>query len=404
MNIELLPDPRPIFIGSRRIPHKLRKKVRAELNRMIEAEVIRPVNGTSDWCHPMLTADKKDGQVRVCIDPRHLNQWIKRPIFQLPDIDALMSELGGASYFLTLDLESGFWQIPVTESTSKLLTFATPFGNFQYLRLPYSVCSGPQEFHRRVVQAVAMIPGVLVYIDDIVIFAETIKEHNVRLALLVLKALKEAGFMLNETKCKYAQKRIKFLGHIVEGGKLRPNPDKIAAIKNFPTPTNHKELRSYLGLVGWLRKFHSDLMINLSVFRPLQKDSEPFIWTEAHSKAMTAINHMLSDELALELFEPGETLELWTDASPYGLGAVLLQNGRPLYCLSRSLTKAESNYHQIERELLGITWAFERLDAFAYGSKVQVYTDHEPFARSIQKTNWRFENKNTASFCEIVTL
>ncbi len=384
VDIKLKPDVKPVNLPSRRVPIRLKARVEETLKRMVALGVIRPVNHPTDWCHPMLATDKKQkGKVRVCIDPKHLNPHIKRPMYQLPDIDALLGELGEARLFSTVDLECGFWQVPVTEATSDLLTFGTPYGRFQYLRLPFGIASAPEEFHRRVVQAVAGIKGVLVYIDDLVIYAKDRAEHD-EIVQKVLKALQQAGFTLNMDKCKFAQARIKFLGHVVENGKVYPDPEKIEAIRNFPTPKNQKELRAYVGLIGWIRKFRADLMVSTSVFRPLLREDTTFCWTEEHTAAMKDINNKLAKSLSLEVFRPGEKLELWTDASPYGYGAILLQNQKPLYCASRSLTSAEKNYPQIDLELGAIAWAFERLDNYVYGSHVQVYTDHKPLV-SISK-------------------
>jgi hypothetical protein len=356
----------------------LKAQVEETLKRMVELGVIRPVNHPTEWCHPVLATDKKQkGKVRVCIDPKYLNPSIKRAMYQLPDIDAILGELGEARYFAAMDLECGFWQVPVTPRTSELLTFGTPYGRFQYLRLPFGVASAPEEFHRRVVQAMTGIRGVLVYIDDIVIFAKTREEHDA-IVEQVLQALKQAGFSLNRDKCKFAQTRIKFLGHIIENGKVYPDPEKLEAIRNFPQPKNLKELRIYVGMVGWIRKYRPDLMISLSTFRPLLKESEAFNWTPEHTKAMENINRTIASNLELEVFRPGEPLELWTDASPYGYGAVLLQKKKPFYCASRSLTSAERNYPQIDLELGAIAWAFECLDTYVYGTTVQVFTDHKP--------------------------
>jgi hypothetical protein len=285
--------------------------------------------------------------------------------------------------FATLDLESGFWQVPITEHSSEILTFATPYGRFQYTRLPFGIASAPEEFHRRVVNAMAGIKGVLVYIDDIVIFAKTKEEHD-QIVAQVLEALKRAGFTVNDAKCQFNQKRIKFLGNIVTEGKIYPDPEKLEAIRNYPVPKNAKELRGYVGLVGWIRKFRSDLIVSLKPFRSLLT-ADIFDWRPEHTAAMEEINNKISDNLSLELFRPGEPLELWTDASPYGYGAILLQNKKPLYCASRTLTKAEANYPQIDLELGAIAWAFERMDTFVYGSTVQVYTDHKPLTAITKK-------------------
>jgi hypothetical protein len=192
----------------------IRDKVKEELDRMVRLGVISPVNEPREWCHQMVVADKPDGRVRICLDPRLLNKYLRREEFQLPHFDAMAVELSEAKVYSTIDLLSGFWQFGLDEESMKLLTFATPYGRFQYNRLPFGLSCAPEMFHKRVLESLRHIPGVIVYID-ILIWGRTKVEHDERLAM-VLKCLKEHGFSLNPKKCLIAQESVKFLGHIVK--------------------------------------------------------------------------------------------------------------------------------------------------------------------------------------------
>jgi hypothetical protein len=277
----------------------------------------------------MVVADKPNGAVRVCLDPRLLNKFIRREEFQIPDFDALASELTEAKVYSTIDLLSGFWQFGLDEESRKLLTFATPFGRYQYNRLPFGLSCAPEMFHKRVVETLAGIPGVLVYIDDILIWGATQSEHDERLQA-VLQRLKEQEVSVNPKKCHYSQTKVKFLGHMIEDGQLSVDPDKVKAIRNVPSPEDRKGLKRVIGMLSFIRKFVPDYNALIAPFRNLLRERTPFVWTANEEQAMDRIRSSEAWITALALFQPGKKLTLMADASSFGLGAVLLQEGRPV--------------------------------------------------------------------------
>ncbi len=377
VKLHLVEGAQPKVLPPRRLPVAIREKVKEELERMVRLGVISPVNEPREWCHQMVVADKPDGRVRICLDPRLLNKYLRREEFQLPDFDAMAAELSEAKVYSTIDLLSGFWQFGLDEESMKLLTFATPYGRYQYNRLPFGLSCAPEMFHKRVLESLRHIPGVIVYIDDILIWGRTKEEHDERLEM-VLKALKEHGFSLNPKKCLLAQESVKFLGHIVENGELRVDPQKVEAIRNIQSPKDRRALRSFLGMLSYIRKFVPDYNELTSPFRSLLKERTPYIWGANEEKAMDRIRNSDAWTKALAIFRPGERVEVWADASSYGLGAVLMQGGRPVYFCSCSLTKSEESWPQIDKELLALVWALERLDVYTYGHQVLAHTDHRP--------------------------
>jgi hypothetical protein len=386
VQIKLKPGAVPVQIPPRRIPIALRAKVKKELDRMVQIGVIRPVNEPTEWVHPMIVTDKprNPDAIRVCIDPRHLNPYIERATFQIPNFETIMAEMSGVKVMSTIDLESGFWQAPVTPDSVPLLTFATPWGRYQYLRLPFGLSNAPEEFHRRLVDALKDIPGVIVYLDDVFVGGEDTKQHDERLAMVWCR-LKRVGFTPNMNKCKIRAKSVRFLGHVIEDGQIRPDPDKIQAIIEFPSPKNVTELRGFKGLVTFCAKFFPDLHHALYPFRDLSKASATFDWTTTHEEAFQEVKKMVAEKVSLTLFDHEKPVEIWCDASPHGLGAVLLQDKGPVCCASRTLVGPEKNYPQIDLELLAVVWALERFNLFTYGRKVTVKSDHSPLTRIVKK-------------------
>jgi anti-sigma28 factor (negative regulator of flagellin synthesis) len=384
VSLQMKDGARPKILAPRRLPLAIREKTKMELDRMVQLGVISPVNEPREWCHQMVVADKPNGAVRVCLDPRLLNQFIRREEFQIPDFDALASELTEAKIYSTIDLLSGFWQFGLDEESKKLLTFATPFGRYQYNRLPFGLSCAPEMFHKRVVETLAGIPGVLVYIDDILIWGRTKEEHDERLRM-VLKRLEEMKFSVNPKKCHFSQDKVKFLGHMIQDGTLSVDPEKVRAIREMPSPVDRKGLKRVIGMLSFVRKFIPDYNELISPFRGLLKERTAFIWTETEEAAMDRIRESDLWIKSLALFKPGKPVTLLADASSYGLGAVLLQEDRPVYYCSRTMTEMEETWAQIDKEFLAMTWALERLDLFTYGQKVRVLTDHKPLLGLIVK-------------------
>ncbi len=390
VSLKLKDEAEPVNIPAHRVPIALRDKVWEELQRMQKIGVISPVQEPRQWCHAMVVARKPNGKLRICIDPRTLNPHLEREEMLMPDVDSIISDLELAKVLSVIDLEAGFWQVGVDEESAKLLTFSTPWGRFQYNRLPFGISVAPEIFHKAVLDALQGIPGVEVFVDDILVHGPTDETHDKRL-VVVRKRLKEKNFTENTGKSgQIKKKEVKFLGHIVGNGQIRPDPKKIEALLDFPEPTCRKELRGFEGMLGWLRKFLPELTMYMNDFRHLQKAHTAWIWTEKETSTFVKIKETLRKIQPLMAIKRGEQLHLAADASSYGLGAALTQkdakgNERPIFFASRLMNEHEKKYAQVDKELLAVAWALERLDTLVYGQRVIVKTDHKPLLGLIKK-------------------
>ncbi|GBM21326.1 Uncharacterized protein K02A2.6 [Araneus ventricosus] len=263
--IKLKPGAIPFAITSpRRVPIPFLKQTKAELERMVEEKVITPVLKPTEWCAPVVIVPKSDGNVKICVDLLELNKNVMRELHPLPKAEYSLNLLTGAKIFSKLDANSGFWQIPLDKKSSYLTTFITPFGRFRFQRLPFGISSAPEHFQRRMSQMLYGIPGTICHMDDILIWGSTQEEHDQRLTE-VCKRLKNSGMTFNAKKCIFSQTSIKFLGHIIDGQGIHPDPDKIAAIENYQPQTNKKELKQLLGMANYLARFvpnYSDILFS----------------------------------------------------------------------------------------------------------------------------------------------
>ncbi|GBO25325.1 Transposon Ty3-I Gag-Pol polyprotein [Araneus ventricosus] len=324
-SIKLKPGAIPFAITSpRRVPIPLLKQTKAELKRMVEENVITPVLKPTEWCAPVVIVPKSDGNVRICADLIELNENVMRELHPLPKAEYSLNLLTGAKIFSKLAANSGFWQIPLDKKSSYLTTFITPFGRFRFQRLPFGISSAPEHFQRRMSQMLEGIPGTICHMDDILIWGSTQEEHDQRLTE-VCKRLKNSGMTLNAKKCIFSQTSIKFLGHIIDGQGIHPDPDKIAAIENYQPPTNKKELKQLLGMANYLARFvpnYSDILFPLT---SMLSNKVTFVWEAPQEAAFQKLKKILSSDPVLMIFDPGKETTVTTDASSYGLGATIFQ-------------------------------------------------------------------------------
>ena len=206
----------------------------------------------------MVVVPKADSKVRICVDLTRLNESVKRERHPLPAVDQTLAQLAGAKVFTKLDANSGFWQIPLAPASSLLTTFITPFGRYCFHRLPFGISSAPEHFQRRMTEALSGLSGTVCMMDDILVHGRSREEHDERLRQ-VLQRLSDLGMTLNLEKCKFAQTSVRFLGHVIDGSGIKPDPDKVKAIVQFATPTNVSDIRRFLGMVNQLSKFSPNL-------------------------------------------------------------------------------------------------------------------------------------------------
>ena len=383
-SITLKPDATPFVCPPRSVPHAIREKLKSELDRLESLEIITLCQGPSEWLNQIVTVVKPDGSLRICLDPQQLNAVTIRERYTLPTISDIYARLSGSTVFTTLDAQSGFHQIPLDEKSSNLTTFLTPFGRYKYLRLPFGLTSAPEFFHKTMIDLVGDVPGVEVYIDDVLIHARTQSEHDARLRDVLLK-FREAGLKLNAKKCQFNAKSVKFLGNLLSKEGISPSPDKVLAIRNVQTPSNKSEVRSFLGMVTYLSKFCQNLSQHTKPLRDLLKENVEFCWESMHAEAFEIVKNLVTNAPVLALFDPTKKVVVNVDASSHSLGAVLFQNGQPVEFAAQSLTPTQCIYAQVEKEMLAIQFGLTRFHQYVYGQEVSVESDHQPLVRLCKK-------------------
>ena len=374
----------PIRQPIRRQPVALRKTVQEEVHKMLKNKVIRP--STSPWSSPIIMVRKKDGSWRFCIDFRKLNSVTHKDAYPLPRIDETLESLAGSTIFSTLDLASGYWQVELEENDKEKTAFSTMEGHFEFDVMPFGLTNAPSSFQRLMTCVLSGLTNdqCLIYIDDIIVFSAMFSEHLDRLRN-VFQRVQDAGLRLKANKCHFAQSKVSYLGHIVSKNGVEPDPSKIQAVLHYPAPNNVKELRQFLGLANYYRRFVQGYSrIASPLFKLTNKtDLKTFSWTAQCTMAFQELKERLTTPPVLAFPQFDREFLLATDASDSATGAVLSQvddNGteKVIAYWSRQLTKAERNYSTIEREALAIVKAVKEFYPYLYGHDFILQTDHQP--------------------------
>jgi transposase InsO family protein len=334
-------------------------------------------------------------KLRIVIDFRKLNFLTIGDSFPLPNIAEIHDKLGKATYFTTLDLASGYHQIPMHEKDKKKTAFSTPNGHYEFNRMPFGLKNAPRTFQRAITAALTGLDGIkcLVYLDDVVIYGATLAEHNKRL-IEVLQRLRKYRFKLQPDKCEFLRKEVLYLGHIISDNGILPDPANIQAVIKCKTPKRSKDVQTFLGLAGYYRKFIENFSKIAKPLTKLLRKGEKFIWTAEQQMAFETLKEKLTTAPVLNYPDFSQEFLITTDASDYAIGAVLSQGtvgqDRPIAYASRVLNKAEQNYNTTEKELLAIVWAVKHFRPYVYGTKFKIITDHRPLI-------WLFNVKDPGS-------
>lgn len=369
---------------ARNIPESRKEAVKVELKRMENEGIIKKVEQPTDWVNQMAVVDKKDGSVRICLDPRALNCVLKREHYKLPVLDSILPEISGAKLFSVFDLRQGYLHLELDEESSLLTTFATPFGRYCWKRLPFGLNVSSEIFQKRLCQALEGLDGTWCIADDIIIAATSEKDHVMKTNALLQRCAK-VGIKLNSKKCQFRVDEVKFLGHIISANGLKPDPDKIQAIVEMPVPDCREAVERLKGMVAYLSRFLPKLSTTMQPLCQLTRKDTDFRWNSEHDKAFQQIKALVTNASVLRYFDPVKPLVIQCDASSKGLGAVLLQDGCPIAYGSRTLTDTESRYSVMEKEMLAIVFALEKWHQYTYGRPVTVQSDHKPLETITKK-------------------
>ncbi len=372
----------PIRQPVRRPLESLKGVVGKELQKMLQQGVVSPSN--SPWSSPIVMVRKSDGSWRFCVDYRKVNSATRHDAYPLPRIDATLDSLAGSVYFTTLDLASGYWQVEMEEESKEKTAFSTPDGHYEFNVMPFGLTNAPATFQRLMecVLAGPTFSQCLIYLDDIIAFGSSFPQHLERLAT-VLQRLRGAGLKLKASKCKFMRKEVLYLGHIVSTAGVQPNPAKTEAASAYPVQKNVHDLRQFLGLANYYRRFVRGFSrIAEPLYQLTRKTAKGFQWTSQCQTAFEELKTILVNPPNLAYPDFSKPFILHTDASAFAIGGVLSQEHNGKECVisywSRQLNKAERKYSTTEREALAAVAAIKEFYPYLYGFPFTLVTDHNP--------------------------
>ena len=371
-------DAMPIKQRPYRVSPDVKKEIDRQVDEMLERGIIQ--ESVSPWSSPVVLVKKKDGSYRFCVDFRKVNKVTKVHSFPMPLVADALDSLVGASVFSTLVLKSGFWQVHMPQDSHHKTAFATQNGLYEFLTMPFRLVNSGASFQRLMGHILRGLEYrfALIYIDDIIIFSKSVDEHLDHLEE-VFRRLRDANVKLNPKKCSFVKQRVEYLGHVVTPEGISPNPDKVRVVQEYPTPTNLKELRSFLGLANYYRRFVRGFSHIANPLNALTKKNVPFVWTVACAEAFDKLKRALVSAPILAYPNFREPFLLFVDASSIGMGFTLaqIQNGKEVFIAynGRGLNKAEQNFCTTEREALALVEGIKKFQPYLH-NKFTVVTDH----------------------------
>ncbi|KAG7674333.1 hypothetical protein KSW81_006127 [Nannochloris sp. 'desiccata'] len=354
-------------------------EMQRQINEMLENGEIQP--SVSPYGSPVLFVKKQDGSLRMCIDYRALNKQTVKNRYPLPRIEEMLDRLGKAKYFTKLDLRSGYYQIRVAKEDIYKTAFSTRYGHYEFLVMPFGLTNAPATFQTLMndIFRTSLDKFIMVYLDDILIFSDTLEDHekHVRHALDVLRQNK---LYCKASKCEFFQTEVSFLGHVINGDGVKADPRKVQAVADWPQPKTVRQVRSFLGLANYYRRYVHGFATMAAPLTLLTKKNVPFLWTTKQTQALEALKTALSTAPVLKNPEFGKPFVITTDASEFAVGAVLSQSTpegeRPVAFISQTLSDTERRWPTHDRELHAIVCALKRWRHYVEGVPITVLTDH----------------------------
>ena len=379
------PDVQPSIDPPRRVPLSMLGRLKKTLDVLDTDRIIAKVDKPTDWVNSLVIVEKKDGSLRLCLDPTKLNQSLKREHFMIPTLEDVTSRMGpNKKKFTVADQINSYWQVPLDEKSSYLCTFNTPFGRYRFLRMPFGISTASEVLQKRAYENFGDIENVYIIADDMLIAGADDAEHD-KAFVAVMERAKERNVKFNKKKLQFKQSEVKFSGNIIGEDGLKPDDLRVKAIVDMPAPTDVGGVHRLIGVLNYLAQYIPNMSEVTSPIRALLKKDADFQWLPEHQAAFDEIKQILSSDPVLSFFDQNKDTVVQADASSTGLGACLIQDDHPIAYASRSLSESEQRWSQIEKELLAIVFATERFHHYIYGRDVQVLNDHKPLETIMKK-------------------
>eukprot|EP00253_Pinus_taeda_P016981 PITA_16981 len=373
--IELVPGAAPVSRAPYRMSVPELTELKMQLQELLDKNYIRP--SVSPWGAPMLFVKKKDGTFRMCIDYRQLNKLTIKNKYPLPRIDELFDQVKGATMFSKIDLRSGYHQIRIKDEDIAKTTFRTRYGHYEFVVLPFGLTNAPATFMCLMNNIFHQYLDrfVLIFIDDILVYSCTIEEHQEHLRK-VLQTLREHQLYAKLSKCDFFKEEVQYLGHVITKEGIVVDPEKIKAIMDWPVPKDVADVRSFMGLAGYYRRFVEGFSRVAFPITSLQKKRKTFHWTPNCQKSFEQLKHLLTTAPILRIADPDKDYVVCTDASKEGVGGVLMQEGKVVAYESRKLKEHEQKYSAYDLELTAVIHALKMWRHYLVGRKFLLLTDH----------------------------
>ena len=396
--LRLKPDAVPAKHRPRKVPVHLQDAFHEEVERLVKIDVLEEVTEPTEWVNSFVIVEKVidssnahspnhsiKKSIRLCIDPKDLNEALKREPYYSRTIDELISMFAGAKVFTTVDMDKGYWQVVLHPESRKLTCMAFDIGRYQFKRLPMGSKVASDIFQRMLDSVYIGLPGVTGIADEMVIFGRNEEEHD-RNLILFLETTRKNGLVLNKRKLQFKKEEVSFFGHRWNSTGISPDPKKTESILKMQFPPDKETMHSFLGLVNFLNRYTPRLAELCSPLRKLiLKDSHYSPGNTEHA-TFDAIKAEFQKKIILPYFDRNKETILQTDASKKGFGAVILQEEQPIYYASRALTSAEKNYQNLECEAQAAVWGMEKFHYFLYGKKFILQTDQKPLVSIFRGT------------------
>lgn len=399
----------PVTQPHRRIPFHVRKQVEQVLKKLEALDIIEKVDGPTPWVSPIVVTPKpkKPGDIRLCVDMRRANTAIQRERHVTPTIDDMILDLNGAKVFSKLDLNAGYHQLELHPESRNITTFSTHVGLRRYKRLSFGISSAAEVFQNTLSTALEGLRGVRNISDDIIVFGENQLEHDKNLEA-VFKRLSERTLTLNKDKCEFNKSQLEVYGYVFGANGISADPRKVDAIKTAEIPKNVSEVRSFLGMTNYVKRFIPNYSTITAPLRDLTKNNVNFEWGKNQQESFETLKRDLTSDKVMVYFDATKQTVMIVDASPLGLGALLTQDGKVISYGSQALNDVETRYSQTEKESLAVVWGCEHFHLYLFGNQFKIISDHKPLESIFNNPNskpparierWRLNfNRTTLQF------